>query len=188
MWKHLPICLLAAGLAACSGKAAPDATSSLAFAREAIADTEGQRYIQALVSAIDSADRIVVTEHSFDYDAYDVESQRSLLDQPVVYATKELSQEQVAAFRSSLSALDPATQDAFAACIFEPHHTVTFYRSGQPQSDMRICFECAQVEWEATSVAPPWSLYGGLREFVSSIGLQPDRDWRELAMERVKQR
>ena len=186
MRKHLCICLLATALAACSGKTAPDSLSNSAAMREVLADVEGQRYIQALVSEIDSADRIVVTEHSFDYDAYDMENQRSLLDQPVIYATKELSQEQVAAFRSSLSALDPATQDAFAACIFEPHHTVTFYRSGQPQSAMRICFECAQVEWGATSITPPWSLYGGLREFVSSIGLQPDRDWRALAMEHVK--
>ena len=186
MWIHLRVCLLATALAACSGKTAPEPHDGPDSAQEGIADAEGQRYIQALVSAIDSADRIVVTEHSFDYDAYDMENQRSLLDQPVVYATKELSQEQVTAFRSSISALNSATQDAFAACIFEPHHTVTFYRSGQPQSAMRICFECAQVEWGATSITPPWSLYGGLREFVSSIGLQPDRDWRALAMEHVK--
>jgi hypothetical protein len=192
MWKQLGLWLVASAVAACGGQAATvPAPSAATSAREpahqeSASDAEGRRYLAALVAAIDSAERIVVSEHSFKYDAPDDKGEEVLRANPIVYGTQELSQEQRAAFKATISKLDPATPEAFAACIFEPHHTVTFFRSNEEPSAMLICFECGDVRWKSTSSTAPESLIGGLGELVESVGLEPFRDWRALAREHLK--
>jgi hypothetical protein len=148
------------------------------------ADTQGQRYLWALINAIDKAEAIVVTEHSYRTDAMDRLGPKKSVQR--VYASRTLSQAQIAAFRADLAALDPTTQTWFSACMFEPHHTVTFFRAGKAHSALEICFECAQVEWPGMSDMPPESLNRGLYAFISRIGLQPKRDWRALALEHYR--
>jgi hypothetical protein len=63
---------------------------------------------------------------------------------------------------------------------------VTFFRSNQEPSVMRICFECGDIEWNATNDSDPPSLFGAVGQLVVSIGLQPTRDWRALAEEHLK--
>ena len=167
--------LLAAIAGARRDQAAPEASAT----RRDSAD--GRRYLQALTAAIRGADRIVVTEHSFDGDAIDTVQQKSLEKEPLIYAVRELTAKQIADFEASMAGLNPAPPEGFSPCIFAPHHTVTFYRSGKNTSTMRICFECDRVEWEGTDARPPGWLYAGLAQFVSSLGMQPHRDWEALA-------
>lgn len=144
-------------------------------------DRDGREYIAELSDAIQRADRIVVTEHSSQFDAYDVTSGKSLVPEEIVYGTRQLGSQQKALFLSTVEQLDPKTQDAFPACIFESHHTVMFYAGGNLESTMDICFQCGQVKWSATRTTPPWSLYSGLAAFIEGIGFQPERDWAALA-------
>ena len=145
------------------------------------ADTSGAQYRSQLAEMIRRSERIVVTEHSYPFDAYDTKAGKSLIPDEVVYGTRELSGREVDFFLDTVNGLDPSTQDAFAACIFEPHHTIRFYTAAESVSTMKICFKCWQVEWDGTELAPPWALYTGLAAVVKEAGFSPERDWASLA-------
>lgn len=132
-----------------------------------------QAYIDALSRTIRSADRIVVTEHSFALD--------SVVQQEVVYRTRELGIGQRSSFRKLVERINPQSQSVYSACMFEPHHTIHFYSRNEEISTMRICFKCNQIEWDGSKDAPPGAIYGALRSFILRIGLEPSRDWRALA-------
>ena len=182
MKKIIAPVLLVLVICGCAPKPSPG--SALSQSTKDI-DQDGQAYLGALAEIIQRSDRISVTEHSYEYDAYDTEAGRSLIPDEVVYGTRELDASQEGLFLSTIQALDPKTQDAFAACIFEPHHTVRFYTAGKLTSTMKICFECGQVEWDATKTTPPWSLPSGLATFINGIGFSPDRDWAALAKQHM---
>lgn len=177
MRNTLATVLLVLASAACQPRAEPIQSTQAAQAD----DREGREYKAALSAMIKRADKIVVTEHSFQDDLYDEDTGKSLIPNEVVYGTRELNQQQKNLFLSTIDGLNPTTQDAFPACIFEPHHTVTFFADGKLISSMEICFQCGQVEWDATKATPPWSLYSGLATFIKAIGFEPERDWTALA-------
>jgi hypothetical protein len=170
--------LLVLAICSCAPKSSP--ADALTQFTQGI-DRNGRVYLGALAETIQRSDRISVTEHSYQYDAYHTEAGKSLIPNEIVYGTRELDASRKAIFLSTVNALDPKTQDAFAACIFEPHHTVRFYTAGKLTSTMEICFECGQVEWDGTKATPPWSLPSGLATFIKDIGFSPDRDWAILA-------
>lgn len=144
-------------------------------------DSNGAPYIADLAKAIRTADRIVVTEHSNDYDFVDPARQETLAHTNVTYRRVELSPAQRVGFARLVEDLKPAAQTAETACIFEPHHTIAFYRDDKLVSEMKVCFKCYQVEWDATEHEKPWSIHKGLKVFVTSIGMEPERDWYALA-------
>ncbi|WP_374354232.1 hypothetical protein [Chitinimonas sp.] len=150
-----------------------------------VASSDGAKYIAELGEMIQRSDRIVVNEHSFELDAYDFAAHKSLLSHDVIYDSRELNRQQKALFLATVQQLKPETQDAFPACIFEPHHTVLFFSGVKLISTMKICFQCGQVKWDASTTTPPWALYSGLSGFISGIGLQPVRDWRALARQHL---
>jgi len=136
----------------------------------------GAQYIQNLLSAIQHSDDITVTEHSnmSDY----VRPDRNVDGyKEKIYQVQHVTADEKDKFIEILNALPTKTQDMFAACIFEPHHRIEFHTKGVLISTMEICFECAQVEWSGSSQTPPGSIYEGMMEFVSSIGLHPKADW-----------
>jgi hypothetical protein len=136
-------------------------------------------YADDLIDAIQSADRIVVSEHTDRNDVHSEEEEATYKE--VTFATRELSPAQRGEFVSILKGLAPEIQDAFPACVFNPHHTIRFYRGGKLKSAVEICFGCGQVEWDGTGKTPPWALYAGLNQFVSSIGLRTKADWHAAA-------
>lgn len=142
---------------------------------------EGRHYIRALAAEIRQADRIVITEHAFDYDAFDGKKMKTRLPLPLVYATRELTPQQRTAFANTVSGLSPRPRTILAMCLAEPHHTVRFYRNDIESSKMEICFGCGQTKWSATELASPQSLETGLKVVVSSAGLHPTLDWKALA-------
>ena len=149
-------------------------------------ESQGRQFKLELAAAIRRADRIVVTEHSYELDAYDVVANRSLIAEPIVYATRETDARQRRQFARIAEQLAPTTQDAFSRCDFAPHHTVRFYEHGTLVSTMQVCFLCAQLRWDAPHATPPWAVYPGLAHFFRSLGLQPHRDWRAAASEHLQ--
>jgi len=149
---------------------------------------EGQLYINDLAAAIRAADRIVVSEHSNAYDVLDQETQPQFPEnyKPVIYASHELTPDERAGFLKTITQLPPRTQDAFTACVFEPHHTITFYRAGKQTSAMVICFKCGQVNWDGTGKLNPWSLVPGLGKVIASVGMHEKRDWYALVQAHKK--
>lgn len=149
-------------------------------------DPSGSEYLIKLAGAIRRSDRIVLTEHSYLYDAYDSRAGKSLIPNEVVYGSRELGGDQADLFLSTVESLDPQTQNAVTACIFEPHHTLRFYAEGELVSTMDICFKCSQVKWDATDLTPPWSLLSGLAATVKDAGFSPERDWAALAEQHLR--
>ena len=182
VFRRCAIAILCFGmLAGC-----PDPKQSLPQASTTTPDRESAEYLQKLVTAIDTANEIIVTEHSNEFDAYDMKAGESLIPVDVVYQRVTLTAEQRRDFSQRINALPAVKQEAFSACIFEPHHTITFLQKGTKTRELRVCFECAQVDWDATTLTPPWSIYPGLAKFVDSIGLHSDRDWQAVAREHLK--
>jgi len=168
--------------AACTKRT--DTMVSLADVRAERTDSgEGQLYINALAEAVQKADQIVVTEHSDVSDVLDSHPQALPAEKyrPVIYNTHELSSSERAAFLNAVKKMEPNTQDAFTACAFEPHHTITFVRQGRAMSTLRVCFQCGQVEWDGSNKTPPWSLIPTLKNMIEKIGMKDKRDWYALA-------
>jgi hypothetical protein len=179
--KLLFALLTLATLAACTKPVATEPAPPQRQASRPAADVEGRKYIAALVQAIRDADRIVVTEHSDPMDLFDGDAHESLIPDDVVYATRVLNAQQKSILIGILQGLDPATQDAFTACIPEQHHAIAFEGGKGPNTVMEICFQCGQIDWPGAVATQPWSLVGGLSTFVSTLGMQPKQDWSERA-------
>jgi hypothetical protein len=147
----------------------------------------GREYREALSAMVRNSDRIIVTEHSSSNDALDPKSLESLIPEDIVYGTRELSPAQKKMFLDTIERLDPKTQDEFLGCATEVHHTVSFFAHGKLMSTMGICFQCGEVLWDGTKATPPWSLYAALASVVTQIGLEPKRDWAELAKQHLSE-
>jgi hypothetical protein len=168
--------------AACTKR--PDTIVSLTDVRAERTDSgEGQLYINALGEAVQKAEQIVVTEHSDVSDVFDSNPQslRAEKYRPIIYNTHELSSSERADFLNAVKKMEPNTQDAFTACAFEPHHTITFVRQRRAMSTLRVCFQCGQVEWDGSNKTPPWSLIPTLKNMIEKIGMKGKRDWYALA-------
>jgi hypothetical protein len=184
MKKEILVLILALGAVGCSdwmnkfGSLVSGGTERNA----STGSSDGQRYMTALEESVRAADRIVVTEHSNVWDAFDGKNPQSEVSyRPIVYATHPLSADERAAFLASVRAMDPKTQDAATACDFEPHHTIVFSRDGKTMSTLRVCFKCWQTEWDGSRATPPWALIPTLKKLVARVGMHEERDWAALA-------
>ena len=179
------VCLifLLIGLTSCFPHGGQDETVRRSVAED---EREGRAYLDALINLIQKTDQIIVTEHSNEFDAFDAENGKSLIPGEVIYKTVNLNLQQKDSFLSKIRNLPPKTQDVFSACDFEPHHTVRFYTAGKLTSTMEICFVCGDVQWDTAPSTPPFSLLSGLGDFISGIGLSPERDWAALAKKQLK--
>lgn len=172
--------------AACTSKVYSDRPSSAVqtMSRESSIDSEGKRYIDALADAVRDAHRIVVTEQSSEDDLLDPvkQPQRPVNFIPTVYASRELDSRERAYLLAALGRVGSSAVYGEPACIFDPHHTITFYQGSKPASAMRICFACGQVEWTGNSATRPDALIPALRAVISRWGMSADRNWRAMAL------
>lgn len=145
-------------------------------------DGDRNSYLSALRKTIRSSDRIVVTEHSHQTDLYDLERGKSLVPREIVYRTVDLTSAQRLSLGERVETLDPRPQQLFLACANAPHHSIYFYQGGRQVSVMDVCFECARIEWTGSREVPPDELLGRLGAFFRTVGLEPERDWKALAM------
>ena len=191
MKSSVKLCLLAVAVVAASvgartGGAADRGAAGGQSATESSAlqtSGDGRIYIKALAKALQESDRIVVTEHSNVDDILDPETQpqRPVKYNPTIYTSHELTPSDRAEFLGSIKRMPATTQVSEPACIFEPHHTISFYRGKAQTSAMRICFQCEQVKWDGTTKSRPRSLVPTLKTFLENWGMQAERDWRRLA-------
>lgn len=147
---------------------------------------EGDRYREAVIDAIQASDRIVVTEHS---DCTDFPREIASRNEAprYEYGRVELTPPVRAGFLRSVMAMDSTTQSSFATCLFAPHHTIEFYGGGKLQSTMQICFQCADIEWDATRrIASPLGMFSALQPLIKVVGFQEKRDWKALRIEAEK--
>ena len=148
---------------------------------QVLPSTDGKLFKADLLNAISRADKIVITEHSNKNDYSDPDVGVIYHGPEIKYGQAELSEEQRAEFSSVISGLSDETQDAFAACICAPHHSIQFYVDGKLSDKIEVCFMCGKIEWQGNTRTPPWSIYSGLSQVVKNVGLSPGRDWRKLA-------
>jgi hypothetical protein len=136
----------------------------------------GGKYLSDLLTAIYSADEITVTEHSSMVDY--LRPERNPDDyKEKSYTVVIVSPSEKRELIEIVGALKTKTQEAFPACIFDPHHRIALYSKGKLASTMELCFECGQIEWDGTRQTPPWSIYGGMKTFIAGIGLHPKAEW-----------
>jgi hypothetical protein len=136
----------------------------------------GGQYISAFLATIKNSDEITVTEHSNKWDYLRPDRNQDGYKEKI-YQVVQITSSQKESLVDILSALPTRTQDAFPACIFEPHHRIEFRNRGSLIDTMEICFACGQIEWQGSLKTPPWSIYGGMANFVAEIGLHPKADW-----------
>lgn len=147
---------------------------------------EGAAYKRDLIKAIDLADRTVVTEHSNQFDFFDYKIRDIIEHEEITYQTVTLSEQDKIKFRQMIKAVPNKMPDAIALCIFDPHHTVSFFDGDKLVSRLDICFVCGAEKWNGTKYSPPQNFNAGLRKFIKEIGLSPDRNWKRLAMEQLE--
>lgn len=165
--------LTVAAISGCDGTSAPKANDS--------ANRKDEIFIKNLSAAIKSSDRVVVTEHSnqFDFDQLDI---RSTLDpQEVLYGTKDLSHWQTFLLKTIVTNASAEGSGLYSFCTFQPHHTIYFYKEKQLLNKLEICFECGDVLLPGTTTSSRPSLISLLSSFIEYIGFQPKRDWKSLA-------
>lgn len=148
---------------------------------------DGKEFKDALIHAIQSADRIVVKEHSdkpdFYPEFYDENTEQYIGVKEVTYGALTLDARQKDAFLDVIQSMDAATQQAFALCGPVWHHSIEFYSDDQLFSKMLICFECSKISWPGSERTPPGAIYDSLKSLVESIGFSAKRDWKSLARE-----
>jgi len=148
---------------------------------------EAREYKQELLATLQKSNRVVVTEHSSEYDLPSQRQGDKLIPrEEILYRTLELDRQQKQQFESMVSALDEKPPSLRPSCIFEGHHTIRFYSGSALLSTMNICFRCGEIEWDATQKTEPEELEDGLERFFKQIGFQPKRDWAALAAEHTK--
>ncbi|HTE42539.1 MAG TPA: hypothetical protein VK629_17095 [Steroidobacteraceae bacterium] len=140
---------------------------------------EGCRYKQALIEAIDSSDRIVVSEQSTGSELRTKESDQAA--EPVVYGRKKMGWIARQQFKRSVREISDQDQQTFALCVAEYHHKIEFYSKGKVQSTLLICFHCGQSYWDAHRLLPPQELFKALTPVIERAGFRTERDWVALA-------
>jgi hypothetical protein len=144
---------------------------------------QGAIYKSALLKLIAESNKIIVTEHSDQYDLWDSKTMSSLIPNPIIYETKILTSLQRAEFSDSIKKMSSKENKWITTCIFEPHHTINFYSNEKMLSRMEICFKCGDVYWEGENVGVPGALIGVLGKLIERIGLHRELNWKALARE-----
>lgn len=149
------------------------------------------QFSRELIEMIRSSETIVVSEHSYKTDYDDPSS--SLAGSPTVYRIVKLDADQRAMFVSAIENFDRLSQvngvgdmgsgldSAVAPCVLEPHHTISFLVGEKTFSSMAVSFGCGGIEWDGSRTKAPPAFVNTLYKLVLSIGMQPKRDWSELA-------
>jgi hypothetical protein len=147
-------------------------------------------YKMAFIDAIRRSNRIVVVQHSFKFDLYDVEAHKSLIPEEVVYQSRELDTKQKDDLLATMKAMPEKVQEWETMCIFEPHHRIEFYLDSGEVSSMEICFRCQQVQWSGSAMRPPLAFLGTIASFFERVGLATRRsrdDWSAMAKAHLEQ-
>lgn len=148
--------------------------------------SEGAAYKRDLIRAIEKADKIVVTEHSNQFDFYDYKISNVIPHDEVTYETVVLSEQDTLKFKKIVKAVPNEMPEAIAACLYDPHHTVRFFSGDKLMSTLDVCFGCGRERWNGTKHNPPVYFNEGMRKFIQGIGLKPGRKWKELAFEQLE--
>lgn len=154
-----------------------------------VVDGEGNadalKYNQALVSAIQSADKIVIKEHSDKVDFFGVIPEGSSAPQ-YTYARKELNTGDKILFLEAAKELKGIENKGHSLCLFSPHHSIDFYEQGQLKSSMKVCYKCNEIKWNGTSYKTPQDVFQAVTPAIKRAGMYTDRGWDALAKQRYQ--
>jgi hypothetical protein len=144
---------------------------------------KGAGFNSLVMQAIVLADRIVISEHSYEFDGVDMHGKGSPQPRPVVvYAERTLSEDQKAMFVGAAGSTPPSAHAIAPVGEFVARHTIRFYKDGRLTSTMQICFSCKQIRWDGDrSAPPPDDMIKSLKLVVRNVGLTPERDWNSYA-------
>lgn len=160
-------------LTACS----PDGDTPVKAMSQASPGVQNNKFKDDLIHAIDISDRVVVTEHSYQFDSWDDNLNKSLIPVNIIYKKREITSGDKRHFLKIIKTLDGEIQHKHSLCAFEPHHSIDFYENGKLSSTMDICFTCNEIEWKGSKANPPLSLYSGLETLINDLGMESKKDW-----------
>jgi hypothetical protein len=147
-------------------------------------------YKVAFIDTIKRSSRIVVVQHFFKFDLYDVDAHKSLIPEEVVYESQELDTKQKDDLLAAIRAMPEQVKEWETACMFEPHHRIEFYFNSGEVSPMEICFRCQQVQWSGSAMRPPLAFLGTIASFFERVGFVTRRDrddWSAMAKAHLEQ-
>ena len=140
-----------------------------------------------LLAAVSAASRIEVVEHSWRYDFLDDRGE-PVEDPPhLEYKRVALTPEQQAELHQRFEAMSEDPKTAFAACIFEPHHSIELTAADGGKSVISVCFTCDDTKWDGSVGPPPREFQEVLLRFIEPLGFQAHREWHELAINQAQQ-
>lgn len=146
-----------------------------------ISTAEDEAFIKNLSNLIGQSDRIVVTEHSNQFDLYDSEKGKSLIPIEIIYRTKDLSLWQTYLLKAMVISTSSKGSGLYSLCIFQPHHTIYFYENKQLLNKLDICFECGDVFLKNSKTSNRPTLISMLSFLIENVDFEPKRDWQTLA-------
>ncbi|QYF94919.1 hypothetical protein KY495_07005 [Massilia sp. PAMC28688] len=140
----------------------------------------GAGFQRQLVRTIETADRVVVREHSDPMDFYTGDGTIPTVPEKT-YTSRQLNSLQQNRLVSFMRAMNPAAREAWAACMPEFHHTIEMYKARKRIGTMKVCFGCGHIDFDKSSSEPPAAIFMTLGMFVSELGMATKRDWHQLA-------
>ncbi|WP_426105124.1 hypothetical protein [Massilia sp. TSP1-1-2] len=157
-------------------------------------------FTQEMISLVDQADKILVTEHSSIIDALDSQRGISLVPVDIVYQSKILSEEQTSKLVALLWEMDQEVganrsvdlkilntpEVSSKSCIFAPHHSITFFLQKNEPKKMSIDFACGRAEWAGSAASVPGAFISKFYGFAKLIGINPLQNWEDLAAKHLK--
>ncbi len=143
------------------------------------------KYNQALVEAIQNADKIVIKEHSNQVDFFGTIPDYSAAPQ-YTYARKVLSPGEKILFLEGAKKLKGDKSRGLTNCLFAPHHRIDFYELGQLKSSMKVCYKCNEIKWNGTSYQPSEDVFDAVTPAINRAGMKANRDWDALANQRYQ--
>lgn len=149
--------------------------------------TAAKEFKVDLLAAISEAHRIDVVEHSWYYEFLDEKGE--LVENPpyVEYKRTELTPDQRTHFQAAFRRMPENPKTIFSLCIFEPHHTIELLGKDGSKSVIQVCFKCGDTEWDGRSVIPPEGFQDIFRSFITPLGFQANREWKEIAKDKAQQ-
>ena len=103
-----------------------------------------------LIKTIEHSTKIVVTEHSHETDFNSVDLGK-LKHSEITYHQLTLNEDQKRKFILLINSFSDSyipkegIENAVSACMYEPHHTIMFYKNTKLLNTLDICFVCMMV-------------------------------------------
>lgn len=145
-----------------------------------VEEVDGVTFKEEFVALIKGAQKIRITEHSWDGD---LPAGGAPKQEVFVYKTLELTPELKAKLLAGAEGMEAKPLIDPKRCD-QPHHSIEFTDAAGKTCVMQVCFECSRISGgDMTAVKLPAAVFPLLEDFLEKEDFHAERDWKALAVE-----